>query len=162
MIFVCVGSREYQFNRLLKEVDRLIESGIICEDVFEQIGSSDYLPQKCKYARYVTPEEFSSYLNKARLVITHSGAGSIIKSLNLGKKTIAVTRLKKYGEHIDDHQLQIASVLEKQGLIKSVKEMSELADAIKFFDNHELAKKQEEAEDGPSIVQMIDDFISGN
>ncbi len=161
MIFVCVGSREYQFNRLLKEIDRLIEIGVIQEDVFEQIGVSDYLPKRCKYSRYVTQEEFSSYLNEARLVITHGGAGSVIKSLNLGKKTIAVTRLKKYGEHIDDHQIQIASVLEKQGLIKSVKEMSELEAAIKFFDNHELSKKQEESDEIPSIVQMIDDFISG-
>jgi UDP-N-acetylglucosamine transferase subunit ALG13 len=29
-----------------------------------------------------------------------------MKALNAGKKVIAVTRLEKYGEHINDHQIQ--------------------------------------------------------
>ena len=45
MIFVTVGTHEQQFNRLIKEVDRLVEEGIIKEEVFIQIGYSDYDPK---------------------------------------------------------------------------------------------------------------------
>ena len=36
MIFITLGSQKFQFNRLLKKVDDLIESGVIKEEVFAQ------------------------------------------------------------------------------------------------------------------------------
>ena len=38
--------------------------------------------------------------------MSHGASGSIMKALNADKKVIAVTRLEKYGEHINDHQIQ--------------------------------------------------------
>ena len=44
-IFITLGSQKFQFNRLLIAVDKLCEKKIICgEDVFAQIGYSDYVP----------------------------------------------------------------------------------------------------------------------
>ena len=40
MIFITLGSQKFQFNRLLKTVDELVERGIIKEEVFAQIGFS--------------------------------------------------------------------------------------------------------------------------
>ena len=45
MIFVTLGSQKFQFNRLLIEIDRLIEEGKITEKVFAQTGYSDYKPK---------------------------------------------------------------------------------------------------------------------
>ena len=45
MIFITVGSQKFQFNRLLEQIDLLIENKIIKEEVFAQIGSSDYIPK---------------------------------------------------------------------------------------------------------------------
>ena len=45
MIFITLGSQKFQFNRLLKEIDRLIETGVIKDEVFAQIGYSDYQPK---------------------------------------------------------------------------------------------------------------------
>lgn len=43
MIFITTGSRSFQFNRLLEAVDKAIENGSITDEVFAQIGSSNYL-----------------------------------------------------------------------------------------------------------------------
>ena len=45
MIFVTLGSQKFQFNRLLIEIDRLIEEKYITDKVFAQIGYSDYKPK---------------------------------------------------------------------------------------------------------------------
>lgn len=45
MIFVTVGSQKFQFNRLLKEIDNLIQEGKIQEEVLHKIGASDYKPK---------------------------------------------------------------------------------------------------------------------
>lgn len=34
MIFITLGSQKFQFNRLLKAIDKLIEQGKIKEEVF--------------------------------------------------------------------------------------------------------------------------------
>ena len=53
MIFITLGSQKFQFDRLLKEVDRLIADGVIQEKVFAQIGASEYLPQNYTYERFL-------------------------------------------------------------------------------------------------------------
>ena len=53
MIFITLGSQKFQFNRLLEEVDKLIEQGIITEEVFAQIGYSDYKPKNYKYNKSI-------------------------------------------------------------------------------------------------------------
>lgn len=52
-------------------------------------------------------DEFSNEMEKANIVITHGGTGAIIGAVKKGKKVIAVPRRAKYGEHVDDHQLQL-------------------------------------------------------
>ena len=45
-IFITLGSQKFQFNRLLEAVDELCEKGTVdAEDVFAQIGYSDYFPK---------------------------------------------------------------------------------------------------------------------
>ena len=60
-------------------------------------------------------------MSKASFIITHGGVGSIISSLKLNKKVIAVPRLSKYNEHVNDHQLQIIEDFDKQGYIIGTK-----------------------------------------
>ena len=106
MIFVTVGSRNYPFDRLFKRLDALYEDGTLTESMFAQIGTSTYKPKNYDFKEFVSPEEFVELIEKADIVVTHGASGSIMKALNAGKKVIAVTRLEKYGEHINDHQIQ--------------------------------------------------------
>lgn len=119
MIFVTLGSQKFQFNRLLKEIDELVEKGIIEEKVFAQIGYSDYIPKYYNFKDFLSREEFLQYEEIADIVITHGGTGAIIGAVKKEKKVIAVPRLARYGEHVDDHQLQLIEQFDGMGLIES-------------------------------------------
>ena len=70
-IFITLGSQKFQFNRLLIAVDKLCEKKIICgEDVFAQIGYSDYVPQNYRYNNFLDREEFSMELLVATMNLT--------------------------------------------------------------------------------------------
>lgn len=136
MIFVTLGSQKFQFNRLLKEIDKLIENGTIQEDVFAQIGYSDYKPKKYKFKEFLNRDEFDEYESKCDILITHGGTGAIIGGVKKGKKVIAVPRLAKYGEHVDDHQLQLIEQFEEQNLICGLNDCKELADSLIFVKDY--------------------------
>ena len=116
MIFITLGSQKFQFNRVLKVVDDLVVNGLD-DDIFAQIGYSDYKPHYYEYKEFLDREEFDSVMDKADIVITHGGTGAIIGGIKKGKKVIAVPRLAQYGEHVDDHQLQLIGQFEELGLI---------------------------------------------
>ena len=59
MILISVGSQKFQFNRLLKKIDELIEKNIITDKVFAQIGVSDYIPKKYEYSDFLSTEDFN-------------------------------------------------------------------------------------------------------
>ena len=107
MIFVCVGSRDYQFNRLLEALDELAAAGRITDEIIAQTGSSEYEPKHYTWYRYLDQQVFKDYQQKADLIISHGGTGALVGALKLGKQVIAVPRLAKYAEHIDDHQTQV-------------------------------------------------------
>ena len=68
-IFITLGSQKFQFNRLLKAVDELCEKGTVdAEDVFAQIGYSDYLPKNFSYKKFLDRDEFSDEMEKANIV----------------------------------------------------------------------------------------------
>ena len=98
MIFVCTGTQVYQFNRLLKELDKLVEDGQIKDEIFAQIGASDYKPQHYAYKEFLSSDEFKECQDKATLIISHGGTGALIGASKKGKNIIAVPRLAQFGE----------------------------------------------------------------
>lgn len=156
MIFVCVGSREYQFNRLLKKIDELIEDKIITDHVFAQIGQSTYLPKNYTYEKFLSSKEFQKKQSEADLIISHAGTGALMSALKLGKKVIAVPRLKKYDEHIDNHQLQIASVLDESNYLKTVTNLDKLNEVIKMLEKENSIEKYDKKSE---IVNLIETYL---
>lgn len=118
MIFVTLGSQKFQFDRLLRKIDELIETGVITEPVFAQTGHSTYAPQHFETEAFMDRDTFAEKMQQADTVITHAGTGAIIGAVKKGKKTIAVPRLAKYGEHVDDHQLQIVEQFTEMDLLE--------------------------------------------
>lgn len=130
MIFVAVGTQKFQLNRLLKEIDNLIEKGVIKEDVFAQIGESDYFPQRYDYEKFINKEQFEEKISGCDILITHGGVGTIVAGLRNNKKVIVFPRLKKYEEHVDDHQMEIAEAFSQKNYVIKCEEAQELEDAI--------------------------------
>lgn len=162
LIFVTVGSRNYPFNRLFIELDKLCEEGIIKEKIFAQIGASTYQPKHFEYKDFISPEDFLEKINQSTFVISHGASGSIMKALNAGKKVIAVTRLEKYGEHINDHQIQNNEAFGTNGYVLPVFEMNELKEAIIKIQTGKDNLKKWENKDPMAILNKIDDFIQEN
>ena len=157
MIFITVGSQKFQFNRLLKEIDRLIENKVITTDVFAQIGVSDYKPKNYSYKDFITQDEFKNYINKCEFVITHAGTGAIITALKNNKKVIAIPRLSKYDEHVDDHQIQLIDEFKELSLIEPVYEIKELENAIKNINNKNFSKYKSNTD---KIIKDIEKYIN--
>lgn len=157
MIFVTLGSQKFQFNRLLKELDKIVENGKVQEEIFAQIGYSDYKPQNYQYKDFIDREEFQEIMNRSDIVIAHGGTGAIIIAVKQGKKVIAVPRLAEYGEHVDDHQMQLVKEFEESGIIKAVYDVKNLERGLLKIHNEEFKKYVSNTN---NIIDSIEEFIS--
>lgn len=158
MIFITLGSQKFQFNRLLKAVDDLVQRKIIKEDVFAQIGYSDYQPQNYSYKKFLDRDEFARMEEKSEIVITHGGTGAIIGAVKKDKKVIAVPRLAKFGEHVDDHQLQLLDEFEKMQIIVVCYDTDKLEDAYRLVQTKKLKKYKSNQK---RIIDSIEEFLTG-
>ena len=163
MIFVTVGSRNYQFDRLFRKLDELYEDGTLSEEMFAQIGTSTYKPKHYEYKDFITPEEFVEKILEASIVVSHGASGSIMKALNAGKKVIAVTRLEKYNEHINDHQIQNNEAFSSNGYVLMADlELDDLGECFKKIYDGTDGLRPWKNQDPLAIVKMIDKFIQEN
>lgn len=122
-IFVTVGTQKQKFDRLIKYVSDNID---LSNTTF-QLGSSK-CEKDCNSFKYIN--DFDQYIMQSDLIITHGGVGTIMKALELNKKVIAVNRLKKYNEHVNDHQEQFCMQMNQEGYIMWAKDEEEF---IKCF-----------------------------
>lgn len=159
MILVTLGTQDKEFTRLLKELDRLIDKGIIKEEVIVQAGYTKYKSDNMTIFDYVSKDEMADYIEKANLIITHGGVGSIVDSIKNNKKVIAVPRLSKYNEHTNDHQLEVLKELSSNNYIYPVYDMEKLEDAIINIDSFVPNKY---ISDNSKIKNLISDYIDNN
>ena len=159
MILVLLGTQNNSFHRLLEEIDKLIENGKINEEVIVQAGYTKYESENMKIIDFVSNDEIEKLEQKASCIITHGGVGSIIGSIEKGKKVIAVPRLKQYGEHVNDHQLDIVESFDKLGYIIGIKDVSELELALQRV---EKFKPREYVQNTGNIIKIVEDFIDNN
>lgn len=159
MIFVTLGTQKFQLNRLLKKIDEYIENGIITEEVFAQVGNSDYIPKHYEYSKFLDKAEFDKIINKSDIIITHSGVGTIITAINLDKPVIVYPRLAKYKEHVDDHQTEIAEAFSKKRYVLVCNEDDELYKSINDARTFKFEKYVSQRE---KIVGIINDFLATN
>jgi UDP-N-acetylglucosamine transferase subunit ALG13 len=113
MIFVITGTEAFPFNRLIEELERLKQERLIKDDIYIQLGSCTYIPANCTFDNWLPFNIMCENILKADVVIAHAGAGTTLLCLELGKTPIIVTRQKCYNEHLDDHQVPFAKMMEK-------------------------------------------------
>ena len=131
MIFVTTGSQKFQFNRLLRAVDNGIASGAIDDEVFAQTGFSDYQPANYPAVAFLDKKQFDEKMYACDILITHAGTGTIIGALKKGKKVIAMPRLQRFGEHVDDHQVQLLEQFANANLILCCSDEAGLIDVYR-------------------------------
>jgi UDP-N-acetylglucosamine transferase subunit ALG13 len=110
---VTLGTTEsYGFRRLLDRLVPLLD-GV---EVLWQTGVTDVSGLGIDARETVPHEEMLESIAGADLVVAHSGTGAAITTLQHGLTPVLVPRLQKYGEHVDDHQVQIAGELDEREL----------------------------------------------
>lgn len=132
MILVTLGTQKQQFTRILD----CIENSSVKEEVIVQSGHTKYESTKMKIIDFIGYDEMAELVEKADLIVTHGGTGSIIGPLKQGKKVIACARLQKYGEHIDNHQEELVSIFSDEGYILEIKDgdsFDEIVEKAKTF-----------------------------
>jgi UDP-N-acetylglucosamine transferase subunit ALG13 len=126
MIFVTVGTSTFAFERLLRRVDELD----LADELVVQYGASTFVPRAAETCRFMEYSAVAEHMRKARAVIAHGGAGSILTALYVGVRPIVVPRRKEYGEVIDDHQLELSARLERAGLVTLALNPADLTAAL--------------------------------
>lgn len=157
MIFVTVGTQKFPMNRLIKKVDEIAEhyktasSGERSfENTFEensfkgnlffaQIGNTDYLPKNFPYERFLSQESFQDMVKRSKLIISHAGVGTMMSGILDGKKVVVVPRLKKFGEHVDDHQVEIAEAFQMKNCVIYCSQLEELEHILRNEQNYVLS-----------------------
>lgn len=135
MIFVTVGTHEQQFDRLLKKIDQLIESGIIKEKVIMQTGFSEYEPKNCQWTNFVPYDQMLKNIQEARIIITHGGPSSFLVPIKNHKVPIVVPRQVDFKEHVNNHQKFFCEEVSKiYNNILLIEDVNDLEDAIVNYD----------------------------
>jgi beta-1,4-N-acetylglucosaminyltransferase len=126
MIFVSVGTHEAPFDRMLHAVSALGRD----EELVVQYGPSAVRCDRAVEFEYLSFDEVVGYIKEARAVVMHAGVGSVMIALANGKRPIVMARRREFGEHVDDHQVELARRLESNGLVNLVEDLQELKAAL--------------------------------
>jgi UDP-N-acetylglucosamine transferase subunit ALG13 len=125
VILVTIGTSD-PFDRLLAAVARLPTG----EEIVAQCGGSTVRPANARCVSFLGFDELNALVTSARIVITHAGAGSVLTALAAGRRPVVVPRLRRYGEAVDDHQVEFGRSLAVAGLVTMVEDPMDLPAAV--------------------------------
>ncbi len=114
MIFLSVGT-QFGFDRLVRSVDQAVAQGAVSDVVFAQIGPGTYRPCHMDYVLRLDKDDFDKMFFQCCAVISHAGIGNIALAIQYQKPLLVMPRLKKYGEVVNNHQVDTARKFEELG-----------------------------------------------
>ena len=155
MILVMTGMEKYPFDRLIKIIDKNVINGSINDNVVAIIGNSSYKPFCIECRKFLDYSELLQYINKANIIITHAGSGSVLLCLNNSKIPIVFPRHRELGEHIDNHQVEFSEILKREErTLVAYNEEELIYNLDHYFELIKKIKKQSK------IISNIDNLIN--
>lgn len=113
-ILVTLGTiRPYRFDRAVDAVLSVLAAG---DQVTWQLGSTSRTGLPGTTVTETSPDELADLARASDVVVSHAGVGSLLQLLGLGHVPVLAVRSKRHGEHVDDHQEQIARAMIRRGL----------------------------------------------
>lgn len=136
-IFAAVGTQKFPFNRLIDALDEVSRmSGF---QVFVQYGNSK-IPSRCDGSAFLDSSRYREMLAAADVAVVHGGVGTMRSALSLDARVVAVPRRASYGEHVDDHQLEIVSAFAEGDYIVPCYDIDRLVEAIEEAANRSFQR----------------------
>ena len=158
MIFVTVGA-QMPFDRLVRTVDQWAgENGR--DDVFAQIGQSEYHPSNIQWTNFLEPEEFKRKYEAAKVIVSHAGTGSIITALQLGKPILVMPRRANLRETRNDHQAATSEQFRRFDSVEVAWDENELIAKLEAIDNLHGSHRIESYASS-ELVKAIREFVDG-
>jgi UDP-N-acetylglucosamine transferase subunit ALG13 len=125
VIFVTLGTHHQPFARLIEALDALP-----AEELVVQHGYSPAPLHAAEAVDFLALPDMLERMDRADVVIMHAGVGSILLARRRGHTPVVVPRAHARGEHVDDHQAELATALEADGKAIVVWDTADLAAAV--------------------------------
>ena len=146
-VFVTVGTTE--FDELIKVVDLTCGNRPELKIVAQVSRSSTYKPVNIAYFKF--SNDIESYIDKADIIITHAGAGSVYSMLEKGKKIIVVPNLSR----VDVHQKELANYVRKNNFAITCQSLSELCNLVSSADKRSFNLYKKEDFFGAELIRGL-------
>ena len=188
MIFVSLGTQDKPFNRIIDYILKLKEEIKELEDIeiIFQIGQTklseeekskiEKLNEKTnekkvsekinKEEKNITvfnmlkPEEMKKYIINSSIVITHAGVGTIMECIEHNKNIIVLPRKEENGEHVNNHQEEIAFEMQKNGLLYKVDTYEKMQEiVIELIKNSNNKKEKKYISNNEKFNDMLIDYL---
>ena len=190
MIFVSLGTQDKPFNRIIDYILKLKEEIKELEDIeiVFQIGQTKLSEEeknkiekinekkvsekinkekiKNKEEKDITvfnmlkPEEMKKYIINSSIVITHAGVGTIMECIENNKDIIVLPRKEENGEHVNNHQEEIAFEMEKNGLLYKVDTYEKMKEiVIELIKNSNNKKENKYISNNEKFNGMLIDYL---
>jgi len=118
-VVVTVGSMHHPMTRMVEKLNSVLPDDA---EVVWQLGHTPAIPnmKATRIEEFVSHDELTELMAEAHVVVCHAGVGSVLQAVSVGKSPILVPRRVEHGEHVDDHQVQIAGRLSEIGIATAV------------------------------------------
>ena len=133
-ILVTVGTYFHRFDRLIQWFDRWVDerddSEIGVEAIVQRATAA---PGRASSVEYFAFDELVEQIQKADIVVTHGGPGSIFEARKWGRLPLVVARDPEGDEHVDNHQQLFAERMAADGqvlLARTEDDFRELLDSL--------------------------------
>lgn len=115
-VVVTLGTERYPFVRALVMISGAVP---LAAELLFQTGHTplDDRVRDASYRRWVPYDELTRAVAQADVCISHAGVGSVLSALRAGKHPLVIPRRADLGEHVDNHQLELARILHERGLV---------------------------------------------
>jgi len=146
-VFVTVGTTE--FDELIKAIDQACKNHPELKIVAQVSLSSTYQVRNIEHFEF--SNDIKSYIDKADVIITHAGAGSVYSMLEQGKKLIVVPNLTR----VDLHQVELANYVEKNNFAISCRTLEDLPGLIHSMDSRSFNPYIKEDFFGAELIRKL-------
>lgn len=157
-LFVTVGSM-LPFDRLVRAIDEFVASRSDIE-AFAQVGETRHRPRHMESRQMMTPADYRRMFERADVVVSHVGIGTVITASELGKPLVMLPRRMELQEVTSRHQQATARWLAGRPGVHIVSTEAELPARIDEVAGS-CGVDDFESETRIALVKAVRDFIHG-
>lgn len=158
MILVLCGTQKQPFTRLWEQLQPLVP----LYDIRIQAGHNPWTSTSpyLQVVDFIKPEQMMQWVDEAELIITHAGAGSMLQAIQAKKRVIAVPRLSKYHEHVNDHQVELARKFEALGYLKVLEDHQDLLSLVESMSHFQPTTYEPKKDLVPTLRERLAELLS--